>query len=76
MPYFSGATSKGIVRVAREHYRMVWAALTFIRELGGRECVITVRRVSGTIKKAEEELLRRDREAMDAIKSGNVAKRS
>ena len=70
--YFSCATSTGIIRVSRDHYRMVWAALTFIKELGGRECVITVRRVSGTIKKAEEELLRRDKTALDSTKTGNV----
>jgi len=74
--YFSWATSTGIIRVARDHYRMVWAALTFIRELGGRECMITVRRVSGTIKKAEEELLRRDKTALDSTKGGSVAKKA
>ena len=74
VPYFSWATSTGIVRVSREHYRIVWAALTFIRELGGRECLITVRRVSGTIKKAEEELLRRDKTALDAVKTGSIIK--
>ena len=70
--YFSCATSTGIIRVARDHYRMVWAALTFIRQLGGRECVVTVRRVSGTIKKAEEEILRRDKTALHSMKMGSV----
>ena len=70
--YFSAATSTGIVRVSRDHYRMVWAALTFIRDLAGRECVITVRRVSGTVKKAEEEILRRDRNALKSVKVGKV----
>jgi ribonuclease P/MRP protein subunit POP5 len=68
--YFSGATSTGIIRVARDHFRMIWAALTFIKELGGRECVITVRRVSGTIKKAEEEILRRDKRSLQMAKTG------
>src|SRR5579862_4817161 len=62
--YFSAATNTGIVRISRDHYRLVWAALTFVRELGGRECVVTVRRVSGTIKKAEQEILRRDKRAI------------
>jgi ribonuclease P/MRP protein subunit POP5 len=56
------------VRVSRDHYRLVWAALTFIRELGGRECIVTVRRVSGTIKKAEEEIIRRDKNAIRRVK--------
>ena len=73
--YFSPATSSGIVRIARDCYRIVWAALTFIRDLAGRECVITVRRVSGTIKKAEEEILRRDRSALKAVKTGKIGKR-
>jgi len=66
--YFSSATSTGIIRIAREHYRLVWAALTFIRDLGGRECVVTVRRVSGTIKKAEEEIVRRDKQALIGVR--------
>lgn len=70
--YFSAATSTGIVRISRDHYRMVWAALTFIRELAGRECVITVRRVSGSVKKAEEEILRRDKRALKSVQVGRI----
>jgi hypothetical protein len=57
--YFSHVTSTGIVRVARENYRMVWAALTYLREIQGRPVVVRVVRVSGTIKKAEMEAVRR-----------------
>jgi len=57
--YFSPTTSTGIVRVGREHYRLVWAALTYIREIKGRPCVVRVVHVSGTIKKAEVEAVRR-----------------
>jgi ribonuclease P/MRP protein subunit POP5 len=57
--YFSPATSTGIVRVGREHYRLVWAALTYVREIKGRPCVLRVVHVSGTIKKAELEAVRR-----------------
>ncbi|KAF8535611.1 Rpp14/Pop5 family-domain-containing protein [Trichophaea hybrida] len=59
--YFSPATSTGIVRVSREQYRLVWAALTYVREIKGRPCVVRVVRVSGTIKKAELEVVRRGR---------------
>lgn len=67
--YFSHATSTAILRVPREHFRLTWAALTLMNELPltrnrqtqNLKCVVRVVRVSGTIKKAEEELLRRSR---------------
>ncbi|KIW98135.1 uncharacterized protein Z519_01719 [Cladophialophora bantiana CBS 173.52] len=98
--YFSPATSTGILRVPRAHFRLVWASLTFLTSVpapsslpaphpspaggpraGGKRgrggtgdaaatavwgrqevaCVVRVVRVSGTIKKSEEELLRRAR---------------
>jgi ribonuclease P/MRP protein subunit POP5 len=65
--YFSPATSTGIVRCPRQHFRLVWAALTYMTEVAGSrtspsvQCVIQVLRVSGTIKKSEEELMRRSR---------------
>lgn len=62
--YLSPATSTAIVRVSRAHYRLVWAALTFITRLPNpvnEACTIRVVRVSGTIRKAEEEAVRRAR---------------
>jgi ribonuclease P/MRP protein subunit POP5 len=62
--YVSTATSTAIIRVSRAHYRLVWAALTFTTKLPNpvnEPCVIQVVRVSGTIKKAEEEAIRRAR---------------
>ncbi|OQU94443.1 hypothetical protein CLAIMM_00798 isoform 2 [Cladophialophora immunda] len=88
--YFSPATSTGILRVPRAHFRLVWASLTFLTGIppppshrsvggggtGGRRgggggvdaatrpelaCVVRVVRVSGTIRKSEEELLRKAR---------------
>ena len=73
--YFSAATSTGIVRIARDHFRIVWAALTFIKEIDGRECIVTVQRVSGTVKKAEQEILRRDKRALERVKSGKIGKK-
>jgi ribonuclease P/MRP protein subunit POP5 len=60
--YFSPATSTAIIRVSRDHYRLVWAALTFTLQLPkpvSQPCVLQVVRVSGTIRKAEEEAIRR-----------------
>ncbi|KAK5107640.1 hypothetical protein LTR62_000975 [Meristemomyces frigidus] len=62
--YFSQATSTAIVRVSRDHYRLVWSALAFATQLPqplSQPCVIQVVRVSGTIRKAEEEAIRRAR---------------
>lgn len=60
--YLSPATSTAIIRVTRAHYRLVWAALSFITKLPRpieQDCVVQVVRVSGTIRKAEEEAIRR-----------------
>ena len=66
--YFSPATSTCILRCPRAHFRLVWASLTFMDSLPGErygdpriKCVVQVVRVSGTIRKSEEELLRRAR---------------
>ena len=68
MIYFSPATRTFIIRCPRAHFRLVWAALTCVERLpaarrgqDGPNCVIRVVRVSGTIKKAEEHVVRRAR---------------
>lgn len=69
--YISPATSTAIVRVARAHYRMVWAALTFATRLPKPldvACVVQVVRVSGTIRKAEEEAVRRARGVIGRVR--------
>ncbi|TAQ87552.1 hypothetical protein B7494_g4116 [Chlorociboria aeruginascens] len=63
--YLSTATSTFILRVSRTHYRIVWAALSLMNTVPvrkGKNCVFRVVRVSGTIRKAEEEAIRRARE--------------
>ena len=63
--YLSPATSTFILRVARAHYRIIWAALSLMNSVpiqDGKKCVFRVVRVSGTIRKAEEEAIRRARE--------------
>lgn len=55
--YHSQATSTSILRVSRESFRIVWAALTMTTHLPkpvNAPCVIQVLRVSGTIRKSEE----------------------
>lgn len=59
--YFSPSTSTAIIRCPRDHYEMVWAALTYVTKLPRADVPVVCRvlRVSGTIRKAEEEVIRR-----------------
>ncbi|KAI9039568.1 Rpp14/Pop5 family protein [Aspergillus affinis] len=74
--YLSPATSTAIIRCPRASFRLVWTALTYmshVPEYGNpsrskgagpaltRPCVFRVIRVSGTMRKAEEEAIRRAR---------------
>lgn len=45
--YLSPSTSTLIIRVSREHYRTLWAALTLLRRMGGQEVICRVIHVSG-----------------------------
>lgn len=63
--YWSPATSTFILRTPREHYQVAWAALSLMNRVpvtGGKNCVFRVVRVSGTIRKSQEEAIRRARE--------------
>ncbi|KAM7217061.1 Rpp14/Pop5 family domain containing protein [Rhypophila decipiens] len=62
--YLSPATSTFILLVSRAYYRLVWAALSFMDSVptrNGRRCMYRVVRVSGTIRKVEEDAIRRAR---------------
>ncbi|KYK59589.1 Rpp14 family [Drechmeria coniospora] len=62
--YLSLATSTCILRCPRKHFQMVWAALTMMDRVpvkDGRSCIFRVIRVSGTMRKAEEETIRQAR---------------
>ncbi|KAJ5894779.1 hypothetical protein N7495_006470 [Penicillium taxi] len=82
--YLSPATSTAIIRCPRASFRIVWSALTYMsavpetggatsgqkRPNGGREraCVFRVLRVSGTMRKAEEEAIRRARQEIVRVR--------
>ncbi|GAA5842151.1 hypothetical protein JCM11251_006541 [Rhodosporidiobolus azoricus] len=59
--YLSPSTSTLILRVSREHYRTLWAALTLLRRIGGQEVVARVVHVSGTIRKIQHAAIAHDR---------------
>lgn len=80
MKYLSRATSTFIVRTSRTHYRLIWAALTLMDRMpvaDGSTCVFRVVHVSGTIRKAEQEAIKRARrlilEARDDAAASSTA---
>lgn len=75
--YLSPATSTFILRVSRAYFRLVWAALTFMDSVpvrNGKSCTFRVVHVSGTIRKVEEEAIRRARNLCFAIRDGHSGK--
>ncbi|KAI3402222.1 hypothetical protein diail_151 [Diaporthe ilicicola] len=77
--YLSNATSTCILQCSREHYRLVWAALTLMKHVPtkqgpGLPCIFQVVRVSGTIKKVEEEAIRRAKQLILAAKNEMAGK--
>ncbi|CDK27202.1 unnamed protein product [Kuraishia capsulata CBS 1993] len=57
--YFSEKSSLGIIKVSRESTRLVCAAIMLITRLQASPVTIRVLRVSGSVKKAEEMLIKR-----------------
>ncbi|KAG9051520.1 hypothetical protein FS837_004030 [Tulasnella sp. UAMH 9824] len=51
--YYSPTTKICIIRVARDHHRIAWAAITLITELRNQSCIPHVIHVSGTLKKVQ-----------------------
>jgi ribonuclease P/MRP protein subunit POP5 len=77
--YLSLATSTFILRCSRAHYQMLWSILTFMDHVpvkDGRPCIFRVVRVSGTIRKAEEEAIRQAKRLILAAKEGTSGAKS
>ncbi|KAI1318288.1 Rpp14 family protein [Xylariaceae sp. FL0255] len=77
--YLSPATSTFIIKISRAAYRFVWTALTFMDCVpirNGEPCVFRVVHVSGTIRKVEEEAVRRARKLIFEAQCGQVEKSS
>lgn len=58
----------GIVRISRDHFRLLWAALTLIRSINGEACIVTVDHVSGTMKKVEQTIIEQDKQALRIVR--------
>lgn len=65
--YYSPKTQTGILRVSREHARIVQGALAYISALEGKPVIIRVLRVSGAIKKSEQAAIDNNREFVHAM---------
>ncbi|TPX57985.1 hypothetical protein PhCBS80983_g03469 [Powellomyces hirtus] len=70
--YFSPYTSTGIIRCSRDHYQMVWAALTFVTTLRGRNVLFRVVHVGGTIKSAQQETMKLDKKLLNELETTGV----
>ncbi|KAJ2826731.1 RNA-binding protein pop5, partial [Coemansia erecta] len=60
--HFSQHTCLGIVKVPRDHCKMVLATLALMTHVKKNQCIVRVRHVSGTIKKCQKSAIRTDRE--------------
>ncbi|KAH7017729.1 Rpp14/Pop5 family-domain-containing protein [Ilyonectria destructans] len=77
--YLSLATSTFILRCPRAHYQLLWSALTFMDRVpvkDGKPCIFRVIRVSGTIRKAEEEAIRQAKMIILAAKEESSGAKS
>jgi len=75
--YLSPATSTFILKINRPYYRLVWTALTMMNAIpvrDGKACIFRVIHVSGTIRRAEEEAIRRARALCIAVQEGHDRK--
>ncbi|KAJ1948872.1 RNA-binding protein pop5 [Linderina pennispora] len=59
--YFSSRTNMGILKVPRDHYQMIWSALTLTTQISRTPCMIRVWHVSGTIKKCQQAAIKVNR---------------
>ena len=55
--YWNPVTGLAIVRVTRDHFRMLWMALTLITHISSRKVKISVIHVAGTIRTCEKKIV-------------------
>ena len=68
MKYYSPITNLCIIRVAREHHSIAWAAVTLIRKLQGKAYIPHVIHVSGTMKHAQLAAIIHNRESVAVLR--------
>jgi len=62
--YYSPTTHVCIIRVARDHHRIAWGALTLLTSIEGMKYIPNVIHVSGTIKHAQIAAIQHNREVV------------
>ncbi|KAF9487825.1 hypothetical protein BDN71DRAFT_1485237 [Pleurotus eryngii] len=62
--YFSPVTKICIIRVARDHHNLAWAALTLVTAVGTSRYIPNVVHLSGTIKHAQLAAVEHNRKAI------------
>jgi ribonuclease P/MRP protein subunit POP5 len=67
--YLSPHTQLAIIRTSRTSHQLVWAALTFIRQIKGVDCSVRMVHVGGTIRKTQQAAVKFDRELILARSS-------
>jgi len=66
--YFSPVTGMAIIRVARDHFRLAWGAVTLLTILDGQRVLPFVVHVSGTIKHVQIAAVKYNRELVAKAK--------
>jgi len=66
--YFSPVTGMAIIRVARDHFRLAWGAVTLLTSLDGQKVLPFVVHVSGTIKHVQLAAVKHNRELVAKAK--------
>lgn len=62
--YYSPTTNICIIRVARDHHRIAWGALTLLTGIEGSRYIPNVIHLSGTIKHAQLAAISHNREVV------------
>ncbi|KAF8588263.1 hypothetical protein K439DRAFT_1652012 [Ramaria rubella] len=62
--YFSPTTNLCIIRVARDHHRIAWGAITLLTSINGNHTIPHLVHLSGTIKHAQLAAIKHDREVI------------
>lgn len=64
LKYFSPRTSTGILRTPRDNFELIVGTLMMIKAVQGRDCIINVIHVSGTIKMCQEFIISNNKKLM------------
>lgn len=65
--YFNAHTRILLLRISRDHYEMLWSALTLMTSFEQRECLFRVVHLGGTIRSCQKFLLKHQQKALKAM---------